>query len=91
MQDQMISDNDVMQLLLDQHKYAACSLTQFALECTNMSLRNEVLRALDMTFAHQHHIFELMRQQGWYEPAMATPTDLAMVQNMFGQMNVTNV
>ncbi|MDS1030342.1 spore coat protein [Bacillota bacterium LX-D] len=85
MQNSQLSDRDIMQLILNEHKYSAQSLTNFVLECSNMELRNEALRALDMTLKHQHHIFELMSQQGWYQPAMADQSMISSAQNMFNQ------
>lgn len=84
-----ITDKDVMQVILDNHKQMACSLTQFALECNNFELRNEVLRCLDMTLFHQHHIYELMKQQGWYQPTAATPGQVDAVKNMLSQTTLT--
>lgn len=76
-----LTDQQICQLLLNEHKFQAQSLAMFAMECANESLRDEVLKALDTTMLHQRHIWELMNQKGWYRPAQASPEDLARAQS----------
>lgn len=75
-----LSDQHLCQLLLNEHKLQAQSLAMFAMECANESLRDEVLKALDTTMLHQRHIWELMNQKGWYQPAQASAEDLTRAQ-----------
>lgn len=80
-----INDQQICQLLLNEHKHQAQCLARFAMECANESLRDEVLKAMDTSMVHQRHIFDLMNQKGWYMPAQASPEDLARAQSNFQQ------
>lgn len=80
-----ISDQEMMQLILDKHKHCAVKLTQLAMECADFNLRNEVLRTLDMCLMHQHHIYELMSQMGWYQTAPASPDEINALRNLVHQ------
>lgn len=80
-----ISDKELMQIILDQHKHSAERLTQLAMECSDFNLRNEILRSLDMCFKHQDHIFELMQHLGWYQTTPASPDQINSLRNMVHQ------
>ncbi len=76
----ILSDRDIMQLILDQHKYQAKFLTDFVTECSNPALRHECQNALNSTLQHQRSVWETMYQRGWYQTVPANPQDVAMAQ-----------
>lgn len=80
-----ISDKEIMQVILDKHKHCAVHLTQLAMECADFNLRNEVLKTLDMCLMHQHRIFELMSQMGWYQTMPASPDEMNALRNLVRQ------
>ncbi|MFZ3171627.1 MAG: spore coat protein [Carboxydocellales bacterium] len=75
-----LSERDIMQLILDQHKHSATSLTKMVLESSNPAIRHECQNALNNTLNHQYQIFETMHQRGWYQPQQASPQEVAMAQ-----------
>ena len=54
-----ISDKEILNVLLDEHKLSASALTNLVLESSNPNLRNEVEGILNTTFKQQKQIFDL--------------------------------
>jgi len=67
-----ITDKEIMNVLLDQHKLCATSLTNLILESSNQNLRNDVTNILNKTFQHQKQIFDILSQKGWYKTQQAS-------------------
>lgn len=80
-----LADKDLMQIILNKHKHCAVKLLQLAMECSDFNLRNEILKTLDMCLRHQHHIFELMRQMGWYQTIPASSEEITGLKNLTSQ------
>lgn len=80
-----LEDREMMQLLLDKHKECAVKLIRLAMECSDFNLRNEVLRTLDMCLRHQHHLYELMNQMGWYQPTPASVEEMSGLKSVIRQ------
>jgi len=72
-----LSDKEITQTLLNEHKLCASSLTNLILESSNQNLRNEVSGLLNRTFQHQKNIFDLMAQKGWYTVQQADQQEIA--------------
>ncbi len=75
-----LTDKDITNVLLDEHKLAASSLTNLVLESNNQFLRNDVTSILTKTFQHQKQIFDLMSQKGWYQVQNASQQDISKAQ-----------
>jgi spore coat protein F len=75
-----ITDREIMNVLLDEHKLGASSLTNLILESNNQALRNDVTGILTKTFQHQKQIFDLMNQKGWYQIQNASQQDITKAQ-----------
>lgn len=75
-----ITDKDLANVLLGQHKLAASSLTNLVLESANQFLRNDATNILTRTFQHQKQIFDLMNQKGWYKVENANQQDITKAQ-----------
>lgn len=60
------TDKEITNVLLNEHKHAATSITNLVLESGNPQLRNDATQVLQNTFRHQKQIFDLMSQKGWY-------------------------
>ena len=87
-----ITDKEITNVLLDEHKLSASSLTNLILESTNQILRTDATNILTKTFQHQKQIFDIMTQKGWYQVQNANPQDLTRAQqemsNMQSSMNM---
>ena len=68
-----LQDKEIVNVLLNEHKLQASSITNLVLESGDQSLRNDANTILQNTFKHQKQIFDLMSQKGWYQtqPAQA--------------------
>ncbi|HHV96507.1 MAG TPA: spore coat protein [Clostridiaceae bacterium] len=83
-----ITDKEIMNVLLDQHKLCATSLTNLILESSNQNLRNDVTNILNKTFQHQKQIFDIMSQKGWYKTQQASQQLLSQAQQELSQIQV---
>ncbi len=75
-----IGDKEIVNVLLNEHKLCASSLTNLVLESANQSLRNDAQNLLGRTFQHQKQIFDLMSQKGWYQTQNANQQDVSKAQ-----------
>ncbi len=75
-----MTDKDITNALLNQHKLSASALTNLVLESSNQFLRNDVTNILTRTFQHQKQIFDLMSQNGWYQTQNASQQDITKAQ-----------
>jgi spore coat protein F len=75
-----ITDKEILNVLLDEHKLSASSYTNLILESSNQILRNDVTSLLNRTFQHQKQIFDLMSQKGWYQLQNASQQDISKAQ-----------
>ncbi len=75
-----LNDKDIANIMLNQHKHEAASLTNFILECSNEQMRKDAQNALMQVFSHQKQIFDLMNQRGWYKIQPADPQQLSRAQ-----------
>jgi spore coat protein F len=75
-----ITDKEIVNVLLSQHKLNATSLTTLVLESANENLRNDVTNILNNTFKHQKQIFDVMSQKGWYPVQNATQQQISQAQ-----------
>ncbi len=78
------TDKEITNVLLDEHKLTASSLTNLVLESSNQYLRNDVTNILTRTFQHQKQIFDLMAQKGWYQVQNASQQDISKAQQQLG-------
>lgn len=75
-----ISDKEILNVLLDEHKLSASSITNLILESNNQLLRNDATTILNRTFQHQKQIFDLMSQKGFYKVQNASQQDISRAQ-----------
>lgn len=79
-----MTDKDLINVILGEHKLGASALTNMILESNNQFLRNDATNILSKTFQHQKQIFDLMTQKGWYQVESASQQDVTKAQQ---QMN----
>ncbi|HHW31917.1 MAG TPA: spore coat protein [Clostridiaceae bacterium] len=75
-----ITDKDIMEVLLTQHKLGAISLTNLVLESSCQNVRTDATNLLTKTFEHQKQIYDIMSQKGWYQTMTASPQEISNVQ-----------
>jgi len=80
-----IADKEIVNVLLNQHKLSASSLTTLVLESANQNLRNDATSILNKTFQHQKQIFDLMTQKGWYQVQSASQQQVSQAQQEMGR------
>lgn len=81
-----ISDKDLMNTLLSQHKFSAMTLTGLITECANENLRQDCINVLESTLQHQKMIWDAMNQKGWYQVQPANPQDISRAQNSINSL-----
>lgn len=75
-----IADKEIANVVLDNHKLSASSLTNLILESTNTQLRDDCMNLLKRTLDHQKQIFDVMSQKGWYQVTNVSQQDLSKAQ-----------
>lgn len=75
-----LTDKEITNVLLNEHKLCASSLTNLVLESSNQYLRNDATSILTKTFQHQKQIFDIMSQKGWYQVQNASQQDISRAQ-----------
>ena len=75
-----IADKEIANVVLDNHKLSASSLTNLILESTNNQLRTDCMNLLQRTLDHQKQVFDLMSQKGWYQTTTVSQQDLSKAQ-----------
>ncbi|NMB95672.1 MAG: spore coat protein [Clostridiaceae bacterium] len=86
-----ITEKEILNVLLDQHKLCASSLTNFVLESSNQNLRNDATSILNKTFQNQKQIFDIMSQKGWYKPQVANQQSISQVQQEINQVQTNMI
>ena len=84
-----LSDQVLMNVLLDSHKFAISSFSNLIIECNNEFLRKDVLSILTKVFQHQKQIYDLMSQKGWYQVQNATQQDITNVKQALSSIQST--
>jgi spore coat protein CotF len=80
-----LTDKDLMQILLYEHKLMASAMTSCILESSNQQLRHDCMNLLNRDFEHQKMIFDAMHQRGWYPVQAAAPQDIQRAQQALNQ------
>jgi spore coat protein F len=71
-----ITDKDILNTLLNDHKLSASAMMTLVLESSNQCLRDDGSAVLNRTIQHQKQIFDLMSQKGWYTTQPANQQDI---------------
>jgi spore coat protein CotF len=86
----LFTDNDALQIALNESKHMAQSVNTFILEATNDQLRRDYMTVLGDIYSQQKEIVDLMQQKGYYSIKTADPQAIAQAQNKFsGQWQET--
>lgn len=77
------SDQDVLQLALNETKMMASSLNTYILEASDDQLRRDYMTVLGDVYSQQKQIFDVMQQKGYYNVQSASPQSITQVKNKF--------
>lgn len=77
------SDQDVLQLALNETKMMASSLNTYILEASDDQLRRDYMTVLGDVYSQQKQLFDMMQQKGYYNVQNATPQAINQVKNKF--------
>lgn len=75
-----LTDKEIMESVLGEHKLAASSLTNLILESVSPMLRNDAESILTKTFDAQKQVFDIMSQKGWYSVQNASQQEISSAQ-----------
>ena len=75
-----LTDKEIMESVLGEHKLAASSLTNLILESVCPMLRNDAESILTKTFDAQKQVFDIMSQKGWYSVQSASQQEISSAQ-----------
>lgn len=81
-----LNDQDLIGLVLSDHKASASHLVQLILESGNDTIRDDCQNILTKTLEHQKQLWQAMQQRGWYQVQTATPQELSQIQNQFNHI-----
>lgn len=84
-----ISDKEILNVLLDEHKLSASAITNLVLESSNESIRNDATGVLNTTFKQQKQIFDLLTQKGFYQTQNADQQSLTRAQQELGNIQTS--
>lgn len=80
-----LTDKEILNVLLDQHKLCASALTNLVLESSNQNVRTDASNVLNKTFRHQKQIFDILSQKGWYKTQSASQQAITQAQQEMTQ------
>lgn len=82
-----LTDKEITNVILDEHKLSASAMTTLVLESACPTLRSDATQILTRTFDHQKQIFDIMSQKGWYETQPANQQDLTKAKQTYSNIS----
>ncbi|MEN6414122.1 MAG: spore coat protein [Veillonellales bacterium] len=83
-QGMQFTDQDMLQVALNESKHMAESVNTYILEANNDQLRRDYMTILGDVYSQQKKLFDVMQQKGFYNVKNANPQDIAQAENKFG-------
>ena len=84
-----LSDKEITNEILGNHKLNATSLTNLILESANNQLRADCFNILKTTLDNQKQVFDVMSQKGWYKVTSATQQDISQAQQQVSSVTAS--
>lgn len=81
-----LTDKEIMNAILTEHKQGASSMTNLILESSCDSVRTDATSILTRTLQHQKQIFDLMTQKGWYQVENASTQEVSKAQQQMSKL-----
>lgn len=82
-QGDQFTDQDILQLALNESKHTAEAINSYILEAANEQLRKDYMNVLGNVYNQQKQIFDVMQQKGFYTVENATAQQITKAQNKF--------
>ncbi len=82
-----ITDQDLYNALLSEHKMMAGMLVHAVLETGHKALRQDFQQSLTNILDHQYQIWQQMNQKGFYKPLQASQQEISQVQQEAQQLS----
>ena len=77
------SEQNVLQMALNDSKLMAGSLNNYILESSDDQLRRDYMTVLGDVYSQQKQIFDIMEQKGYYQTQAATPQAINQAKQKF--------
>lgn len=84
-----LSDKEIANEILGNHKLSATSLTNLILESSNNQLRADCMDVLKRTLENQKQVFDVMSHKGWYKVASANQQELSQAQQVVSNITAS--
>jgi spore coat protein CotF len=82
-QGNQFTDQDILQLALNESKHTAEAINSYILEAANEQLRRDYMTVLGDVYTQQKQIFDIMQQKGFYNVENATAQQITKAQSKF--------
>ncbi|MDF2633914.1 MAG: Coat domain protein [Pelosinus sp.] len=82
-QGNQFTDQDILQLALNESKHTAEAINSYILEAANEQLRRDYMTVLGDVYTQQKQIFDIMQQKGIYNVENATAQQITKAQSKF--------
>ena len=79
------SEENVLQMALNDTKLMAASINSYILEASDDQLRRDYMTVLGDVYSQQKQIFDMMEQKGYYQTKQATPQEINEAKQQFMQ------
>lgn len=83
------NDENITNIILNEHKYGVSALSNLVLESASDALRKDATNMLQTTFTHQKQLFDLMVRKGWYQVQAASQQDITGAQQSMSGYQLT--
>lgn len=77
------SEQNVLQMALNDTKLMAASVNSYILEASDDQLRRDYMTVLGDIYSQQKQIFDIMEQKGYYQTKEATPQEISEAKQQF--------
>lgn len=77
------SEQNVLQMALNDTKLMASSLNSYILEASDEQLRRDYMTVLGDVYSQQKQVFDIMEQKGYYKSQEATPQEINQAKQQF--------
>lgn len=82
-QGMQFTDQNALQLALNESKLMAASLNSYILEAADEQLRRDYMTVLGDVYSQQKQIFDAMQQKGYYSVQNASPQSISQAKSKF--------
>lgn len=82
-----VSEENLLNLALNETKLMASSLNTYILEASNESMRRDYMTILGDVYSQQKQLFDCMEQKGYYHVVDATPDKIRETKAKFQSPN----